>query len=135
MNVYDSEQMALILGQDYELTEQAEDADLYLINTCAIRRKSEEKVLSLLGRLKTLKQRRPQMLLGVGGCVAQQEGEQTPAAGAASGPGFRDARGLPVAGTAAAAPGNQPASGGYGFLAGITLYLRPTGCREPCRSL
>lgn len=74
MNVYDSEQMALILGQDYELTEQAEDADLYLINTCAIRRKSEEKVLSLLGRLKTLKQRRPQMILGVGGCVAQQEG-------------------------------------------------------------
>ena len=57
MNVYDSEQMALILGQDYELTERAEDADLYLINTCSIRRKSEEKVLSLLGRLKTLKQR------------------------------------------------------------------------------
>ncbi len=76
MNVYDSEQMALILGQDYELTERAEDADLYLINTCAIRRKSEEKVLSLLGRLKALKQQRPQMLLGVGGCVAQQEGER-----------------------------------------------------------
>ncbi len=74
MNVYDSEQMALILGQDYELTDRAEDADLYLINTCAIRRKSEEKVLSLLGRLKALKQQRPQMLLGVGGCVAQQEG-------------------------------------------------------------
>ena len=76
MNVYDSEQMALILGQDYELTERAEDADLYLINTCAIRRKSEEKVLSLLGRLRALKRRRPQMLLGVGGCVAQQEGEK-----------------------------------------------------------
>jgi tRNA-2-methylthio-N6-dimethylallyladenosine synthase len=76
MNVYDSEQMALVLGQDYELTERAEDADLYLINTCAIRRKSEEKVLSLLGRLKALKRRRPQMLLGVGGCVAQQEGER-----------------------------------------------------------
>ncbi len=76
MNVYDSEQMALILGRDYELTDKAEDADLYLINTCAIRRKSEEKVLSLLGRLKALKQQRPQMLLGVGGCVAQQEGEK-----------------------------------------------------------
>ncbi len=76
MNVYDSEQMALILGQDYELIDRPEDADLYLINTCAIRRKSEEKVLSLLGRLKALKQRRPQMLLGVGGCVAQQEGER-----------------------------------------------------------
>ncbi|HSO71288.1 MAG TPA: tRNA (N6-isopentenyl adenosine(37)-C2)-methylthiotransferase MiaB [Thermodesulfobacteriota bacterium] len=76
MNVYDSEQMALVLGQDYELTERSEDADLYLINTCAIRRKSEEKVLSLLGRLKGLKRRRPEMLLGVGGCVAQQEGER-----------------------------------------------------------
>lgn len=76
MNVYDSEQMALVLGQDYELTERAEDADLYLINTCAIRRKSEEKVLSLLGRLRALKRRRPRMLLGVGGCVAQQEGEK-----------------------------------------------------------
>jgi tRNA-2-methylthio-N6-dimethylallyladenosine synthase len=76
MNVADSEQMALILGQDYELTDRAEDADLYLINTCAIRRKSEEKVLSLLGRLKALKRRRPQMLLGVGGCVAQQQGER-----------------------------------------------------------
>ena len=76
MNAYDSEQMALILGEDYEMTGRAEDADLYLINTCAIRRKSEEKVLSLLGRLKALKRRRPQMLLGVGGCVAQQEGEK-----------------------------------------------------------
>jgi tRNA-2-methylthio-N6-dimethylallyladenosine synthase len=76
MNVYDSEQMTLVLGQDYELTDRSEDADLYLINTCAIRRKSEEKVLSLLGRLKGLKRRRPEMLLGVGGCVAQQEGER-----------------------------------------------------------
>jgi tRNA-2-methylthio-N6-dimethylallyladenosine synthase len=76
MNVYDSEQMALILGQDYELTDRAEDADLYLINTCAIRRKSEEKVLSLLGRLRDLKRQRPQMILGVGGCVAQQEGDR-----------------------------------------------------------
>jgi tRNA-2-methylthio-N6-dimethylallyladenosine synthase len=74
MNVYDSEQMALVLGQDYELTDQYEDADLYLVNTCAIRRKSEEKVLSLLGRLKGLKRQRPEMILGVGGCVAQQEG-------------------------------------------------------------
>lgn len=76
MNVADAEQMALVLGQDYERTDRAEEADLYLINTCAIRRKSVEKVRSLLGRLKALKRRRPQMLLGVGGCVAQQEGEQ-----------------------------------------------------------
>lgn len=75
MNVADSAQMALVLGEEYERTDRPEEADLYLINTCAIRRKSVEKVLSLLGRLRTLKRRRPQMLLGVGGCVAQQEGE------------------------------------------------------------
>ncbi|MFP3867032.1 MAG: tRNA (N6-isopentenyl adenosine(37)-C2)-methylthiotransferase MiaB [Desulfobacteraceae bacterium] len=76
MNVYDSELMAQVLSPDYTLTERPEEADLYLINTCAIRQKSEEKVRSLLGRLRFLKQRRPQMLIGVGGCVAQQEGEQ-----------------------------------------------------------
>jgi tRNA-2-methylthio-N6-dimethylallyladenosine synthase len=76
MNAADSELMVQVLGEEYDLTAQAEDADLYLINTCAIRRKSEEKVRSLLGSLKPLKQRRPQLLLGVGGCVAQQEGER-----------------------------------------------------------
>ena len=76
MNVADSELMAQVLGEEYELTAHAEDADLYLINTCAIRRKSEEKVKSLLGSLKFLKHQRPQLLLGVGGCVAQQEGER-----------------------------------------------------------
>ncbi|MFZ5449261.1 MAG: tRNA (N6-isopentenyl adenosine(37)-C2)-methylthiotransferase MiaB [Thermodesulfobacteriota bacterium] len=76
MNVADSELMAQVLGQEYALTPHAEEADLYLINTCAIRRKSEEKVRSLLGSLKVLKRRRPQLILGVGGCVAQQEGER-----------------------------------------------------------
>lgn len=76
MNVADSEWMAQVLGQEYDLTARAEDADLYLINTCAIRRKSEEKVKSLLGSLKPLKRARPQLILGVGGCVAQQEGER-----------------------------------------------------------
>jgi len=76
MNVADSELMAQVLGEEYDLTTQAEDADLYLINTCAIRRKSQEKVKSLLGSLKFLKQQRPQLILGVGGCVAQQEGER-----------------------------------------------------------
>ena len=76
MNVADSELMAQVLGQEYVLTPHAEDADLYLINTCAIRRKSEEKVRSLLGSLKFLKHKRPQLILGVGGCVAQQEGER-----------------------------------------------------------
>ncbi len=76
MNVADSEQMAQVLAADYVLTDRPEEADLFLINTCAIRRKSEEKVRSLLGRLKGLKQRRPELILGVGGCVAQQEGEK-----------------------------------------------------------
>jgi tRNA-2-methylthio-N6-dimethylallyladenosine synthase len=76
MNVADSELMAQVLGESYQRTAQAEEADLYLINTCAIRRKSEEKVRSLLGSLKSLKQKRPQLILGVGGCVAQQEGER-----------------------------------------------------------
>ncbi len=74
MNVADSELMAQMLAPDYVMTNRPEDADLYLVNTCAIRKKSEEKVRSLLGSLKALKQKRPQMLLGVGGCVAQQEG-------------------------------------------------------------
>jgi tRNA-2-methylthio-N6-dimethylallyladenosine synthase len=76
MNVADSELMAQVLGEDYALTAQAPEADLYLINTCAIRRKSEEKVRSLLGSLKVLKRQRPQLILGVGGCVAQQEGDR-----------------------------------------------------------
>lgn len=80
MNVADSEQIAQVLAQDYVRTDRPEDADLFLINTCAIRKKSEEKVRSLLGSLKALKRKRPQMLLGVGGCVAQQEGERLLAA-------------------------------------------------------
>jgi tRNA-2-methylthio-N6-dimethylallyladenosine synthase len=80
MNVADSELMAQVLADDYVLTQRAEEADLYLINTCAIRRKSQEKVRSLLGSLKVLKQQRPRLILGVGGCVAQQEGERLLAA-------------------------------------------------------
>ena len=80
MNVADSQAMAQALAPDYALAARAEDADLFLINTCAIRRKSEEKVKSLLGSLKVFKKTRPQLLIGVGGCVAQQEGERLLAA-------------------------------------------------------
>jgi tRNA-2-methylthio-N6-dimethylallyladenosine synthase len=80
MNVADSQQMAQVLEDDFVLTEMPEEADLYLINTCAIRRKAEQKVRSLLGSLRDLKEKRPQLLLGVGGCVAQQEGERLLAA-------------------------------------------------------
>ncbi len=80
MNVADSELMAQVLADDYVPTDQPAEADLYLINTCAIRRKAEEKVRSLLGDLKALKKQRPQLILGLGGCVAQQEGERLLAA-------------------------------------------------------
>jgi len=80
MNVADSELMIQALADEYAPTDRVEEADLYLINTCAIRRKAEEKVRSLLGSLQVLKQHRPRMILGVGGCVAQQEGERLLAA-------------------------------------------------------
>jgi tRNA-2-methylthio-N6-dimethylallyladenosine synthase len=77
MNDRDSELMAQILAEhDYRVTEFPEEADLILINTCSIRQKAEEKAYSLLGRLKNLKTRRPDLIIGVGGCVAQQEGER-----------------------------------------------------------
>src|SRR5262245_30023108 len=72
MNEYDSERGAGLLKQDrYELTEVAEDADLILLNTCAIREKAEDKVLSRLGQLKHLKRARPDLMIGVMGCMAQ----------------------------------------------------------------
>lgn len=75
MNEYDSFKMSQILATDYELTKQKEEADLIIVNTCSIRHKAEHKVYSLLGHLKKLKAKRPQLLLAVGGCVAQQEKE------------------------------------------------------------
>ena len=76
MNVYDSEKMADVLKEShgYELTETPEDADLLLVNTCSIREKAEEKVFSQLGRWQALKKNKPEMIIGVGGCVASQEG-------------------------------------------------------------
>jgi tRNA-2-methylthio-N6-dimethylallyladenosine synthase len=74
MNVYDSEKMADVLhaGAGYEVTDDVEQADLILFNTCSVREKAEEKVFSDLGRVKHLKARGT--LIGVGGCVASQEG-------------------------------------------------------------
>ncbi len=77
MNEYDSAKM-LDLLQDEEkmsLTNTPEDADLLLLNTCSIREKAQEKVFSLLGRWKKLKQDNPDVVIGVAGCVASQEGE------------------------------------------------------------
>ena len=76
MNEYDSQKMADLLNaaQGYEYTEEAEDADVILLNTCSIREKAQEKVFHQLGRWKVLKDAKPDMIIGVGGCVASQEG-------------------------------------------------------------
>ncbi|HEY5641342.1 MAG TPA: tRNA (N6-isopentenyl adenosine(37)-C2)-methylthiotransferase MiaB [Woeseiaceae bacterium] len=77
MNEYDSEKMADVLraSHGYELTETPEEADLLLVNTCSIREKAQEKVFSELGRWRLLKERNPNVKIGVGGCVASQEGD------------------------------------------------------------
>jgi len=77
MNEYDSDKMADVLREShgYELTNDASEADLLLVNTCSIREKAQEKVFSELGRWRTFKQKRPGVMIGVGGCVASQEGE------------------------------------------------------------
>jgi tRNA-2-methylthio-N6-dimethylallyladenosine synthase len=77
MNEYDSEKMADVLAASHglELTDNADEADVILVNTCSIREKAQEKVFSQLGRWKQLKQERPEVVIGVGGCVASQEGE------------------------------------------------------------
>lgn len=77
MNEYDSQKMADVLrvSHGYELTGAPEDADLLLVNTCSIREKAQEKVFSELGRWRAWKEKRPEIIIGVGGCVASQEGE------------------------------------------------------------
>jgi len=78
MNEYDSEKMADILhaANDYTQTKVLAEADLILLNTCSIREKAQDKVFSDLGRLRDLKAEKPDLLIGVGGCVASQEGQQ-----------------------------------------------------------
>jgi len=77
MNEYDSAKMADVLAASHglELTDDETEADVILLNTCSIREKAQEKVFSQLGRWKTLKQDNPNLVIGVGGCVASQEGE------------------------------------------------------------
>src|SRR6201987_5412127 len=76
MNEYDSDKMVDVLGAAEGLvkTDSPEEADLILFNTCSVREKAQEKVFSDLGRVRHLKRRRPDLLIGVGGCVASQEG-------------------------------------------------------------
>ncbi|WP_010323575.1 tRNA (N6-isopentenyl adenosine(37)-C2)-methylthiotransferase MiaB [Marinobacterium stanieri] len=77
MNEYDSSRMADLLGESHalELTDNPDDADVLLLNTCSIREKAQEKVFHQLGRWRKLKEEKPDLMIGVGGCVASQEGE------------------------------------------------------------
>src|SRR5437763_1076127 len=77
MNEYDSTRMGDVLAAAEGLvrTDDPALADVLLINTCSVREKAQEKVFSLLGEWNLLKQQRPQIIIGVGGCVASQEGE------------------------------------------------------------
>ncbi len=77
MNEYDSAKMLDVLAESHQLspTTSPEEADVLLLNTCSIREKAQEKVFSVLGRWRRLKQKRPNLVIGVGGCVASQEGE------------------------------------------------------------
>ena len=77
MNEYDSQKMAELLDSThgFELAEEAKDADVILLNTCSIREKAQEKVFHQLGRWKNLKKLNPELIIGVGGCVASQEGD------------------------------------------------------------
>ena len=77
MNEYDSDKISDLLSEDPKVckTENQSDADIILFNTCSVREKAQEKVFSDLGRIKHLKKKNPNLLIGVGGCVASQEGE------------------------------------------------------------
>ena len=77
MNEYDSSRMADLLQDSHkvELTDDENDADIILLNTCSIREKAQEKVFHQLGRWKKLKDKKPELTIGVGGCVASQEGK------------------------------------------------------------
>lgn len=76
MNEYDSSRMRDLLGESHNMvaTENPEEADVILINTCSIREKAQEKLFHELGRWKNLKKKNPELVIGVGGCVASQEG-------------------------------------------------------------
>jgi tRNA-2-methylthio-N6-dimethylallyladenosine synthase len=78
MNEYDSAKMADVLAAAFnaEATSDAAQADIVLVNTCSVREKAHEKVFSLLGRWRELKELKPDLIIGVGGCVASQEGEE-----------------------------------------------------------
>src|SRR6476469_5271600 len=78
MNEYDSDKMSDVLAaaEGFEKTSDPAQADLILFNTCSVREKAQEKVFADLGRVRSLKKSNPGLMIGVGGCVASQEGEE-----------------------------------------------------------
>ncbi|MDP2724794.1 MAG: radical SAM protein, partial [Syntrophales bacterium] len=77
MNVHDSEQIAVLLREaDYDCAGDAQEADIIILNTCSIREKAAQKVYSQLGRFSDIKRRNPRLIIGVGGCLAQQWGRK-----------------------------------------------------------
>ena len=76
MNEYDSARMAAVLAdaEGLSLTDRPDDADVILFNTCSVREKAQERVFHDLGRVRAIKAQRPDVIIGVGGCVASQEG-------------------------------------------------------------
>lgn len=77
MNEHDSERIAGVLSENgYQLTEDIKDANLVILNTCSVRDKAEHKFFSEVGRIRDLKKEKPNLLIGVGGCIAQQKGEE-----------------------------------------------------------
>src|SRR5262245_19249812 len=77
MNTYDSNKIADVLHASHhlELTKEPKEADIIIVNTCSVREKAKEKMDSELGRYHLLKKSKPQLIIGVGGCVASQEGQ------------------------------------------------------------
>ena len=75
MNEHDTEKIAGVMsGMGYSLTDSPDNADMIILNTCSVREKAEHKCYSDLGRIHELKKSNPDLIIGVGGCVAQQEG-------------------------------------------------------------
>ena len=78
MNEYDSEKMSKLLvdKKNFEITTSEQDADLIILNTCSIREKAQERVFHQIGRWRKIKEKKPNLKIAIGGCVASQEGEK-----------------------------------------------------------
>ncbi len=114
MNEYDSSRMGDVLASSEGLQPAADEAsaDILLMNTCSVRDKAEDKVYSLLGHWRLMKAERPNLVIGVGGCVASQEGEAITARAPVRGPGVRSADPASAAADAGRAAQDRPLAGG-----------------------